>query len=159
DKIAACLCDRLPVPAELETRRLEIVGEIENQNQILEAIVSRIKVARKRVGIQKRDAMKDYESRGPIERKLAIAPLANPTLLIEQFVSQQDERWHQSRLKFAQKKLADATSLRDSTRFHNERSVYQSRVVRWQAEIQHVETLLAAAMQKTKEVYEKLLSE
>lgn len=159
DDIAAALCDRLPVSPDLERARLEIIGQIEQANQTLEETVARIKKARGRIGKQKKEALKGSEPREPLERKLALSPLANPKLLTDEWLSQQDEQWYQSRLKFARRKLSDATSLRDSTRFHNEKSVYQVRIDRWQAEIQHVQQLLAAAMSKTKEIYEELINE
>jgi hypothetical protein len=160
--LIAHMTDRRRVPAELEKRRVALIGELDVANEALAAATARARRLRDEPARQLAELGQEVAADSGLELKLAAPPLASPALLAAHFVADQAAEWASARLDKARRRVAENTERAADAARRKERGeerVYQARLFKWQAELAASAAALEAARAAANEAHRRLVDE
>lgn len=146
EKILAAMSGREPIDPAVELRRTQLLQLVSDANHDLELNLAALKELRKPVEQQRDKSRMETTELTAMRNKLAQPPLADPSLLVEQFVAQQRaaamQSWERNaRSTFERVESELAAAKRRKQQEPDLLAILEGRFARWNA------TVLAAAQQ------------
>jgi hypothetical protein len=156
------IAERLPPDADNDGRRGEIVAAITDHNSELEVVVQRAKVMRKPIAVEVQRLRRNHMSPAVLALKLSREGVADPQLLVEQFVNKQAAAFATARHTTAQRALKiveyNCTEIK-AGRMSGDGEAQQRKCNCWTAECEAAQAAIAETNAEGARIHEQMLDE